>query len=106
MIELFSLINNKRSKSIKIKCDSLSYWRSDRPTELVNYISNNIDKFCVEKFHVEPGYVYDDDYVKAFDIELYMDNEMYDHLMTKFQGTIAQYNKDIVDISLYEHRWE
>lgn len=106
MIELFSIINNDRSKSIKIKCNSLSYWRSDRPTELINYISDNIEKFCVEKFYVEPGYVYDDDYVKAFDIELYMSDETYKKMMEKFQGTIAKYNKDIVDVGLYEYKWE
>lgn len=107
MVELFSIINNDRAQSISIQCDSLSYWRSDRPTELIDYLSNNIDDYCVEKFDVDYGHVFENIYVKSFDIELYMSDTVYKNLMKKFQGTIAKYNKGIVDISIYEYNpWE
>lgn len=107
MVELFGIINNDRSQSISIQCDSLSYWRSDRPTELIDYLSNNIDDYCVEKFEVDYSRVFENVYVKSFDIELYMSDIVYENLMKKFQGTIAKYNKGIVDISLYEYNpWE
>ena len=36
-----------------------------------------------------------------------MSDIVYENLMKKFQGTIAKYNKGIVDISLYEYNpWE
>lgn len=103
MVELFSLI--KRNNSIKIKCDNLSYWRTTRPTDLINYLADNLDNFNVEKFYVEEGRVFEDIYVKAFDIELYMDDNIYKQIMNKFQGTIAKYNKEL-DISLYEFKFQ
>ena len=103
MVELFSLI--KRDNPIKIKCDNLSYWRTARPTDLIDYLSNNLDNFNVEKFHIEEGRVFEDIYIKAFDIELYMDDNMYKQIMDKFQCTIAKYNKEL-DISLYEFKFQ
>ena len=85
MVELFSLI--KRNNSIKIKCDNLSYWRTTRPTDLINYLSDNLDNFNVEKFYVEEGRVFEDIYVKAFDIELYMDDNIYKQIMNKFKSS-------------------
>lgn len=107
MVELFSIITKDRSNSINIQCDNLSYWRSDRPTELIEYLTNNIDDYYVEKFDVDYSHVFDNKYVRSFDIEIHMSKTTYDNLMNKFQGTIAQYNKNIVDISLYEYNpWE
>ncbi len=104
MIELFGLI--KKDKTIKIKCDNLSYWRSDRPTELVNYIKDNQDYFHIEQFYIKEGRVFDNIYIQAFDIELYMSDETYDQIMEKFRGTIARYNAGVVDISLYEYSFQ
>ena len=103
MVELFSLI--KRDNPIKIKCDNLSYWRTARPTDLIDYLSNNLDNFNVEKFYIEEGRVFENIYIKAFDIELYMDDNMYKKIMNKFQCTIAKYNKEL-DISLYEFKFQ
>ncbi len=105
MVELFATIHNEKSKSIKIKCDHITYWRSDKATDLVNYIADNIDDFIVERFDVKPGRVFEEEYIQAFNIELHMTDKVYDNIMKKFRHTIARYNKEL-DITLYEHKWE
>ena len=104
MIELFRLLRNQRNKSVKVKCDNLTYWRATRPTDFINYLTEHMDEYDIEVFNIEQGNVFDMTYVKSFDIEFFTDNETYDLLMKNFQCTIGRYNKDGLDISLYEYK--
>ena len=63
-----------------------------------------MDEYSVEIFDVEYSNVFDMAYVKSFDIEFFTDSQTYDSLMKKFQCVIGRYNKDGLDISLYEYK--
>lgn len=99
MIELFGLI--ERPKSIKIACKDISYWHANTPTELVEYIENNLDLFDINVLNVKRSRVFNDLYIREFDIEIDMSNETYNYMFNRFQNQIARYNKNGVDVSLY-----
>jgi hypothetical protein len=102
MIELFTKLKEEKRKSIKIKSDNVPYWHSDGITELVDYITNNFDKFYVNIFDVEYAVIndiFDDEYVKVFDIEIYMNQETYDYINNNYKRVLQKYDKKIFDIS-------
>lgn len=100
MIELFNLINEQRKKTIRINCDHVSYWRSglEQINELVEYIRNHMDKFCVETFKVEYNTVFDDRYVQSFDIVVQTDQKTYDYISNNFTPILEKYDKRIIDL--------
>lgn len=106
MIELFDLLETQKTNPIKIKGENLSYWRSDTPTALIEYLSNHIDDYNVEVFNVETGVVFEERYIKSFDIEIYTDEKTYNKILKLFSNAIGRYNKDGIDISFYKYRPE
>lgn len=101
MIELFNLIKKQREKSIKIQCGHMSYWRSDSDLilELVEYIKNNIDNFCIETFEIKENTIYDVSYIQSFDIVIYTNTETYNHISNKYNTLLERYDKYTIDLT-------
>ena len=105
MIELFNLLNTKRSKSVRIKCERLSLWKSDasRIAKLVEFIKDNLDLFYLHCFKIE----YDNEKnIKAFDISFDTDDTTYDCLYVDYMYIFEKYHKDTISIdSLQFVKW-
>ncbi len=100
MIELFTTLKERRKKPIKIKSENISYWQSDSINELVDFIRENLDDFYIDVFHVEYAKVddiFEDEYVKRFDIELYTSQEIYDFISDNYSRVLKKYDKRIID---------
>ena len=101
MIELFNLIKKQREKSIKIKCDKVSYWRSEseKVNDFIEYVKTNINKFCIDKMEV----VYDESamneiYVRSFDLILWTDKETYDYLNNDYDFLFEKYDRYTINL--------
>lgn len=96
MIELFNLIKAKREKTIKVKCEQVSYWRSEseKVNSFIKYIEDNINKFCIDVMDIkyDTGAI-NDRYVKSFDLIIYTDAETYSYLEQHFASLLEKYNR-------------
>lgn len=100
MIELFNLLSKKRSKSVRIKTDRMAFWKTDskRIMNLIDYLRNNPDLFCIQNFKIEYDTKDGERYIKAFDIGFDTDDETYDYLYTEYMHIFEKYRNDIVSI--------
>lgn len=94
MIELFDFIKKNTSHLIKVKASRISYWRSNTTNNFIQYLEDNINKIIVDKYDIEYGKVFDDTYIKSFDIECKVPNEIYDYLQNNYARIFNVYNKN------------
>ena len=101
MIELFSYLNTKRSKSIRIKTDRMAFWKTDskRIMKLIDHIKSNPDLFYIQCFKVEYDTKDNEKYIKAFDISFDTDDETYDRLYIEYVNIFEKYRNDIINLS-------
>lgn len=123
MIELIALIKDKRERTLKIKCEHVSYWSSRQISEMIEYMKNNIDKYCIDIFKVDyyskTEYEFEAEYytgfelrtgtfslgncaipnrIKSFDIEVHMNMEEYEYLKDNYNDLIEKYYKFTVNL--------
>ena len=105
MIELFSYLNTKRSKSIRIKTDRMAFWKTDskRIMKLIDHIKSNPDLFYIQCFKVEYDTKDNEKYIKAFDISFDTDDETYDRLYIEYVNIFEKYRNEIdfINIPMY-----
>ena len=110
MVELFSIIKEQKSNRLRIRCDNLSFFRCDSPTELIDYLKEHLDYYIVECFSVNTSIKTLDaidisaSYISSFDIDLYMSKDEYDFINEKFHRSITKYDKSPVDIEKYRFK--
>lgn len=102
MIELFNLIKKTRAKTIKVKCEKVSYWKSEAEGiyDFVKYIEDNIDKFCIDVMEVGHGVdMFSEPVIQSFDIVVHTDLETYNYIEKHFNRILNKYDKYIIDLS-------
>jgi hypothetical protein len=102
MIELFNLIKTARAKTIKVKCDKVTYWKSEAEGvyDFVKYIEDNIDKFCIDTLEIGHGVdMFSEPIIQSFDIVVHTDIETYTYIEKHFNRILEKYDKYIIDLS-------
>ena len=102
MIELFNLIKTARAKTIKVKCDKVTYWKSEAEGiyDFVKYIEDNIDKFCIDILEIGHGVdMFSEPVIQTFDIVVHTDIETYTYIEKHFSRILEKYDKYIIDLS-------
>ena len=80
MVELFSIIKEQKSNRLQIRCDNLSFFRCDSPTELIDYLKEHLDYYTVECFSVNTSIKTLDaidvsaSYISSFNIDLFINS--------------------------------
>lgn len=104
MIELFNFLKTERSKSIRIKTDRVSFWKSDskKIERLIDYINKHSDLFYIDCFKIEYDTRDDEKYIKAFDLAFDMNDETYEYIYSEFKYIFDKYRKDMISISEFQ----
>lgn len=98
MIELFNYVKTNTSKTLKVKANRISYWRSDTINNFISCLESNKDRYSINKYEVSYGQVLNDTYVMSFDIEIKTSDEFFKYLQNNFIRVLSIYNKDNVII--------
>ena len=112
MIELFNVLKEQKPSRLQIRCNNLSFFRCDSPTELIEYLEDHLDYYTVERFNIEMSVKKLDTinvttpYISSFDIDLYMSKEDYDYLYKNFHSSISRYDKSPIDIEKYRFKFK
>ena len=112
MIELFNILKENKPMRLQIRCDHLSFFRCDSPTDLIDYLQSRLDYYTVECFDIELSNKTLDSidvavsYISSFDIDLYMSKEDYDYLYKNFHSSISRYDKSPINIEKYRFKFK
>ena len=112
MVELFSIIKEQKSNRLQIRCDNLSFFRCDSPTELIDYLKEHLDYYIVECFSVNTSIKTLDaidisaSYISSFNIDLFMSNDEYEFINKKYYRSIAKYDISPIDINKYKFKFQ
>ena len=90
MIELFNILKENKSMRLQIRCDHLSFFRCDSPTDLIDYLQSRLDYYTIE----------------CFDIDLYMSKDEYDFINKKYHRSIIKYDKSPINIEKYKFKFK
>ena len=112
MIELFAIIKEQKAAHLQIRCENLSFFRCDTPTELIEYLKGRLDYYTVEHFEVNISTKHLDaidivnTYISSFSIDLYMSKEEYDFINSRYHTSIAKYNMEPINIERYRFKYQ
>ena len=112
MVELFNILKENKSMRLQIRCNHLSFFRCDTPTDLIDYLQEHLDYYTIEHFDIEMSVKKLDainvttPYISSFDIDLYMSKEDYDYLYKNFHRSLLKYDASPINIEKYRFKFQ
>lgn len=96
MVELFDLIKDQHT-TLRIRAERVPYFSSDKPNQLISLLDSIKDCYHYEIFNIDYGLVFNEEYVKSFDIEIELPHDLYSQLNKQYKHILTKYEKDIIN---------
>ena len=99
LIEILNVIKDRTEYRIQLKAERSPFYRSDKISNLLDYIEENSDRFIKETYEITYDTRKSYEYIKSFQLDLLTDCETYNYVKENYRSLLEHYNKDTIFIS-------